>query len=375
MIPRWFKRIIHSTESSKEELPKIMMRRLGRTELSVSAIGQDFQDMIWGTHSVEQVAKLIKFLRDMGVNFFSSVANNVSLLGKAGLVPGNNVYVSLTFHEETDGQIKSAIKKNIRELNSKYITIAMMDSFMGIEEYDQKIKNGVLAELKRAKKAGVIKFIGIKTAHKDVLKKAILSDEFDIIDTMHSMAFEINADVFELAQKHNVGVIASDIFAGGILLNRDVNSENIVKGITEMNISNASKYVLANKNISCCSARMTSIDAAWAAVENAMHSVVLSEDEKNNMRNNMINVLGKDFCRSCKMCFPCKELGYDFNIDVILRTSRMFEKYKINRFKEEYAHMKLKADKCTQCGSCEAKCPFKIQIGQGLKAAHKILSE
>jgi predicted aldo/keto reductase-like oxidoreductase len=61
------------------------------------------------------------------------------------------------------------------------------------------------------------------------------------------------------------------------------------------------------------------------------------------------------------------ELLNDFYIYDATEESRMF----YNKFIKPENH----ADKCTECGQCEEKCPQKIEIVKELKIAHKVLKQ
>ena len=78
--------------------------------------------------------------------------------------------------------------------------------------------------------------------------------------------------------------------------------------------------------------------------------------------------LGESFCTGCKYCMPCPH-GLD-----IPASFHLYNYHKVYGFTEwakgQYAAMKAecRADRCTRCGDCEAKCPQKVPIREQLAA-------
>ena len=79
-----------------------------------------------------------------------------------------------------------------------------------------------------------------------------------------------------------------------------------------------------------------------------------------------------DYCRDCGQCMPCPE---KVNIPAALRFQSFQEVYGLKEWaKKLYGGLEVKADKCTGCGECESKCPYKLQIVTKLRKAHSDLT-
>jgi predicted aldo/keto reductase-like oxidoreductase len=89
--------------------------------------------------------------------------------------------------------------------------------------------------------------------------------------------------------------------------------------------------------------------------------------------------VSKLYCTSCKYCAPCPE-GID--IPAVFSLLIAYNVYGLkNNAQSNYSNYgkwpwlpKVKADACTECGTCEPKCPQKIPIREQLKKAHSLLS-
>jgi predicted aldo/keto reductase-like oxidoreductase len=107
--------------------------------------------------------------------------------------------------------------------------------------------------------------------------------------------------------------------------------------------------------------------------------------------------LGSYVCRQCDKCLPCPtskgnidiprifelEGWFDRQIwdgvvrdpgDYWVRTALRFWYGNEERARAAYAELPVKADACTDCGECEARCPYHLPIADKLRRAHDKLS-
>jgi predicted aldo/keto reductase-like oxidoreductase len=112
----------------------------------------------------------------------------------------------------------------------------------------------------------------------------------------------------------------------------------------------------------------------------------LNKKEKEEIYKNAIE-LGNYVCRQCMKCLPCPENidipgicklegYYDRQMDNgIINNSSDYALRERLKFwyggediaREKYKALKIKADKCTECGECIPKCPYDIDIIEKLK--------
>jgi uncharacterized protein len=114
----------------------------------------------------------------------------------------------------------------------------------------------------------------------------------------------------------------------------------------------------------------------------------ITPEEETEIFSNAVE-LGNYVCRQCNRCLPCPE---NINIPEVFKYEGYFDRQMANgkvidpadyalrerlRFwfdnrslaVKKYAGMDIKADKCTQCGECLAKCPYGIDIVRKLELA------
>ena len=84
--------------------------------------------------------------------------------------------------------------------------------------------------------------------------------------------------------------------------------------------------------------------------------------------------LEEEFCTWCNYCMPCPE---GVNIPFILDCRKKMQVYKLLHWaRGQYQSLppEERADRCTQCGECETKCPNQLPIIERVEEAHEKLS-
>ena len=138
--------------------------------------------------------------------------------------------------------------------------------------------------------------------------------------------------------------------------------ELLGKNIDSM-VDNALRYVLS-QDIATVIPGLKTIQEVETAVKAAEQYTGLTTREKNRFSFN----LGAKYCRDCGQCLPCPQ---NINIAAILRFQTLYEVYGLKVWaKKLYNGLEVKVDKCTECGICEPKCPYKLSIASMLKKAY-----
>ena len=127
-------------------------------------------------------------------------------------------------------------------------------------------------------------------------------------------------------------------------------------------VDNALRYVLS-QDIATVIPGLKSIHEVEIATEVAKKYTGLTDLEKNRCSFN----LGAKYCRDCGQCLPCPQ---NINIAAILRFQTLYEVFRLKVWaKKLYKGLEVKVDKCTECGMCEPKCPYRLSIASTLKKA------
>ncbi len=338
----------------------MLYRKLGRTNLNVSVIGIGGGAFKNTEVSTIQIKNVISQAIENGVNFIETAEDyGEEKISLAIRDCKEKIILASKSFSSSEKEMKKSIENSLKKLQVKKIDIYMMHTVESLESLNFRIKNGVLAALKKEKKEGKIDWIGITTHSIRVGIEAIRTNEFDVIEIPYCIGSYETEKIFKHAKKYKVGIISMRPFGGGILIDRS-------KKMEFMNIKNALGYALSNKNVACALVG-TKNEIHMKEIIEAVNSLNFSKINRKGILKNVEKILGKDFCRGCLACMPCKKYGWWFPIDQLMRIWTFYFKYKIKSSLEEYKKIRNQVGKCSYCKECEKKCPYKVPITRNLK--------
>ena len=217
-------------------------RALGRTSLKVSELGfgaleigrnwpywrKEQQDFLRPTES--EAIRVLDTAVDMGINFFDTAPayfKSEEILGKAFKQKRNSVLIATKCGEWFDGERSvydysaaetlKFIESSLRLLQTDHIDLLQIHSAS-----PDVVRSGeTLAAMKKAKKDGKVRFLGISTDQAEAARLAIDSGEYDSIQvTYNVLQREFSQEIFPLAGKKKVGVIIKGGLGAGELTSK-----------------------------------------------------------------------------------------------------------------------------------------------------------
>ena len=333
-------------------------RVLGKTGLRVSVIG--FGGIPVQRINKEETIEVINRAQELGINFIDTArgyGNSEILIGEA--LKGKRekwIIASKTMARDKE-TMKTDIDKSLTNLNTNYIDLYQLHNVKTMEDYEKVLsENGAYAALEEAKITGKVRHIGITAHSLDMLKIAVESGKFETIMYPYNIVETQASELFQRANELNIGVIAMKPMAGGALTDGTI----------------AMKFILENKSITTAIPGMASTKEVEENAKVGNSFVPLTFEEKEKALKDA-SKLGNEFCRRCGYCAPCHK-GID--IPSVFLFSGYKERYNLATWAEERYHtMKSSAKDCTECGACEAKCPYDLPIRKMLKNARKTFNE
>jgi predicted aldo/keto reductase-like oxidoreductase len=320
-------------------------RQLGRTGLNVSVIG--FGGIPIQRVSDEQATAVLQRALDKGINFFDTArgyTDSEAKLGRALKNSRQKVIIATKSMARTKEAMTADIKKSLAALGMDYIDLYQLHNVKDRAALEQVFKpDGALVALKEAKKAGVVKHIGITGHIRSYLIEALQSGELETVQFPFNAVEAAGAEVlFEQARQADAGIIVMKPLAGGAI--RNINYA--LRFILEYNVSTV----------------IPGMDSTAQVDENAMagdEMLPLSAEEKKVLEEKA-GALGATFCRRCEYCQPCPQ-GID--IPTVFLLDGYYTRYGLKDWaRERYWTLPNKADACVECGECEEKCPYSLPI-------------
>ncbi|MFB6089301.1 MAG: aldo/keto reductase, partial [Candidatus Aenigmatarchaeota archaeon] len=281
-----------------------------------------------------------------------------------------NEQIKTLKNEKNKEQTRKDIDDSLDKLGLDKIDLYLIHNPMNIEDYKNRKRQGVLEALKGAKNEGLIENVGISCDYTEPLELAI-QDDVDVIMTHYNVGNTLSERVIDKAYRKNIGIIAAKPFAGGILVDSGTEIEEGRKN--NLTPEKSLNFVLSNKKISTA---LVGARYPWQIEEcaNTGKSFNCDKIKREKIKEEVFAFLGNNFCRDCRYCWPCEELGYDFNIPEILRFLDRYEKYNYKRFPRLGFSKLPYRDRITDFNECDVSCPFGVDIQKRLKDAQNKLS-
>ena len=328
-----------------------MLRSLGKVPGHVNANG----DFVLDGDSEEKIGAALKGVRDKCV-----------IATKTG--------------SRTKRESLQDLKESLRRLQTDRLDIIQLQ---GIDDERTLRKamgeEGVLQTCKQARREGLVDFVGI-TSHKPrVLAKAIETGEFDtVLVPLNVVTRQALEELVPYAKAHDVGVavmkplsaktsrLVTCLYQPSLSLLRDEPELKTLLGENSDSMTHSALRFVLSQDIAVTIPGVKSVaEVEVAAKTGAEFAGLTAEEEKR------FAVQLGTYCRDCGECLPCPE-GVD--VAAVLRFHSLAKAYGLREWAEKlYGGLEVKADKCSRCGLCEPKCPYKLPIAKMLREADRTL--
>jgi uncharacterized protein len=224
-----------------------------------------------------------------------------------------------------------------------------------------------------------VDYIGI-TSHKPrVLVKAIESGEFDTVLVPHNVVTrQALEELVPYAKAHDIGVAVMNPLSAKTsklvtclyqpslsLLSDEPELKKLLEQDSDSMARSAPRFVLA-QDIAVTIPGLKSVAEVEVAAKTGKEFAGLTAEEEKGF-----TVQLDSNCRDCGACLPCSE-GID--VAAVLRFHTLAKAYGLCEWAGKlYGGLEVKANKCTGCGLCKPKCPYKLPIVQMLREADRTL--
>ena len=350
-------------------------RTLGRTGLEVSELG--LGGIKFGGIDQQTVTELVARAIGKDVNLIDTArgyGDSEEKIGRALTGQRDKVILSSKAFVLTAREMRTELEASLRNLKTDCIDIYKVHNLRMPEDYDMATgPGGAVEELERARREGLVRYVGISChRYQDTLERAILSGRFDVIMVAYNMLNDELMDerILPLAKEHNVGTLIMKPLGGGVLGARPA-SLTVHGNGTAIRVADAIAFVLANDCVNCAVVGMKHVDELAENLEAVERAAQLGADRIKSMVE-AVEVVSREFCRTCGYCQPCPE---GILIPVVLRHLFYAKEYGLEEWaRGRYKMVEVKADNCTGCEECVAKCPYDLPIPDLLEEAHDLLS-
>jgi len=319
--------------------------RLGKTEMMVSKLG--FGGIPIQRVSEDEAVAVVKRCLELDINFIDTAnayTTSERRIGKAIRGRRERLILATKSGSRSRDGVERHLKQSLQQLGVEYIDLYQFHGVNDFNAYSTVLDpNGPMAVVQEAKRAGLIKHIGITSHSMEVSKEAVKSDRFEtIMFPFNFITSEPANELLPLAREHDVGFIAMKPLAGGML----------------PNVTLAFKYLLQFPDVVSIPGieRVHEIDEIIKVLAGPWSITEAEQAEMQRLRDE----LGTKFCRRCDYCQPCPE---GIPISLVMTGNSFIKRLPPETlFSGWIADGLEKAVNCTKCGDCEPKCPFGLPI-------------
>ena len=336
---------------------KVTLKRSG---LTVSRIG--FGGLPIQRIDEKSAIAVIRRCLDLGINLIDTANGYTVSEGYIGKAIADYPRESLILATKTRARdyvtAMEHIKLSLERFNTDYIDIYMLHNVSDLLVLDQVLaKDGALSALEEAKKAGMIKHIGVSShGHETALAAAKLNCFEIMMYPYNFVAYEPGQEVLAACKANNVDFFAMKPMGGGRLDNATLAFKYL------LNIPSVVPFVGIE--------RPEEIEEIIGIEQNL---TPLSKEDRAEIKR-IIDEIGDRFCRRCRYCLPCPEgiiIPLLNNLVTFLRhdsAEQCFGPGIVSKTVDM-------ARGCTECGECEERCPYDLPIIEMNKDNVKLYDE
>jgi predicted aldo/keto reductase-like oxidoreductase len=319
--------------------------RLGKTEMMVSQVG--LGGIPIQRVSEDEAIAVVKRCLDLGINFIDTAngyGNSEERIGKAISGCRNKVILATKSVPRTAAQVETNLKQSLKRLQVESIDLYQFHNISDSDTLNKVLAyDGSMAMLEEAKKAGLVKHIGVSSHSMDTAKELVKSGRFEtIMFPFNFITREAIDELLPLAREHDVGFIAMKPLAGGML----------------DNVALAFKYLSQFPDVISIPGIENSreIEQIVQILEDPLVITEVEQREIGRLREE----LDSEFCRRCGYCQPCTE---EIQISLVMTIPTFAKRMPLDKvFAGRLVTQMEKAINCSKCGECEGRCPYGLPI-------------
>jgi hypothetical protein len=319
--------------------------RLGKTGMMVTKLG--FGGIPIQRVPEDEAISVVRRCLELGINFLDTAngyTTSEERIGKAISGQRQRLILATKSSARTGEEIASHLELSLKRLGVEYIDLYQFHNVSDADALKAILApNGPLAVIEEAKRAGLVKHIGITSHQIDIAKEAVKSERFEtIMFPLNFIAHEAAEELLPLARERDIGFIAMKPLGGGMI----------------DNVTLAIKYLLQFPDVLLIPGieRVPEIEEIVQVLEQPWAMTAEEQKEMERIRQE----LGSRFCRRCDYCQPCP-VGIPIS-DVMAYPSLAKRLPPVRLFTGKFAESFEKATGCTECGECEERCPYHLPI-------------
>ncbi len=278
--------------------------------------------------------------------------------------------------EKEDFQIY--LDKQLEKLQTDYIDYYLLHA-LNKRSWPAMHKLKVLDFMEKAKADGKIRHIGFSFHDSySVFKKITFSYEWDFCQIMLNYLdthYQAGRNGYNLAVARGMGVIAMEPLRGGKLVNSIPPEVSHIWSLEKDGQSPLERALRWVWNLEGCQVLLSGMSSLDQLKENLKFSDLCKPHTLSDKQLKRYQQARREYikripilCSECRYCLPCPaSVAIPFVIGTYNEAIMFNDRDRHKREYELFIPEANRADKCTNCGACLAKCPQHIDIPNQMK--------
>ena len=322
---------------------------LGKTGLKVSAVG--FGGIPIQRVTPDEATRAIHKALDLGVNFIDTAmayTDSQEKIGAAIKGRRDGLVIATKGHHRTAEGILEDVEAAQAALGIDKIDLFQMHGVSTGDALEEiQAPGGAIEGLLQAKAEGKIGCIGASSHSLDMALKLVEIPEIETIQFPFNLVTSEPADeLIPKARKAGLGFIVMKPLCGGQYDNADL----------------AFKYLNGFPDIVAIPGIET--PAEIEEIVGIVDSGETLEGAEKIEAEKIAARLGKVFCRRCRYCQPCPQ---GIQITQAMIFTGIVRRMSGERVKRNAEKIIATVPGCAECGECESKCPYNLEIIETIK--------
>lgn len=346
-------------------------RTLGKTGMEVSGIGMGMEHF----HAApENIAPALHRAMEVGINYidlmiWSAHVKDAFAAALKGLrdkvILANHLGAAVTkdkYRRTRDvAECEEVFHDWLRRMGTDYVDVLHITYLDGPKDYRQVVEGGVMELAHRLKREGKARAVGLSGHNPGTAMRAIRDGYLDVLMQPIHVANSNDRErdeMLALCVQQGIGMVAMKPFAGGDMLKYNEAATPAKCLHYTLSQPGVSVALMGVKNVGELDANLAYLTATEEEKDYTQATLVCQEWQA-----------GK--CTYCNHCQPCPA---EIDIASVMRLVFMAELIGVYPdLKDDYAALAVPASDCTECGLCEERCPFGIQVIAKMQKAVELL--
>ena len=376
-------------------------RPLGRTGLLISEIAMGCEG--FAEDDCAMTAALFDEAERLGINYFDLYASDPavrSAVGKALQGRRDKFYIqSHLCSVWQDGQYlrtrdlkkaRAGFEEMLRLLGTDYLDVGMIHYCDALSDWQQIVDNGILDWALQLKAEGRIRAIGMSSHNPVAALAAVESGALDVLMFSVNPCYDLqppsedcedlwadeayahellNMDpdrerLYETCQARGVGITVMKCFGGGDLLDAELSPAGAA-----LTPAQCISYALTRPAVAAVLAGAHSTEQLRQAAE--YENLPESERDYAAALAAFPKISWQGHCMYCSHCEPCPKHIDIADVTKFLNLAKA-QGGVPETVREHYRVLPRHAGDCIQCGACETRCPFGVDIRANMREASEM---